>query len=730
MLFERPWGLVVVIALAAAGVRAADPVDLVDPMYGVAAGRGTCIPGPCLPNGSIHPSPDTLKPSPNGYVRTEPIVGFSQLHCQGTGGVPSYGNFLLTPLLGMATDDAGRASPKAQESATCTSYRVQLTRHDIACEIIPARHSALYRFTFPASDDARLTLDAARKIGKPSAITGDVDIHIDPATGTITGGGHYGGNWSSGPYTLYFCACTSEKPTGHGVWNKDVVSDGVATASATVQGRLGAYLRFDTRTQHTVNLKLAVSFTSVAQARSYLEQEIPAWDAAALQAAARVQWQKALSLVQIDAAAATEPRRFYSALYHTQIHPRDRTGDMPGFAAGTPVWDDQYTLWDSWKTQYPLQAIIRPDLVRDNINCFLTRFAHSGFAATAFINGTEGRVGQGGDEVDNVVADAYAKGIPGVDWQAAYAMLRSDAETRRTPYYREHGWVPVEVKGEHEDTGRMHSGSGTAAMAYDDFCVSQVAAGLGKTADAQRYAARAANWRNVWDKSLEDGGFTGFLSGRHKDGRFSGKAPTALNDYYEGNAWIYSYTVVHDVPGMVELMGGKDKFIARLLFALGHNRIDFTNEPSFQTVWLFDLVGRPYLASYGADLLRRQYDDAGCPGDEDDGAMSSLYVFLDAGFFPFAGTDAYYLHGPRVGQMVFALPGGKTFTVLGRNAGDGQPYIQSVTLNGKPLDVPVIHHRDIVAGGTLEFVMGAKPSAWGCGGDFDTARAARETETK
>ena len=164
---------------------------------------------------------------------------------------------------------------------------------------------------------------------------------------------------------------------------------------------------------------------------------------------------------------------------------------------------------------------------------------------------------------------------------------------------------------------------------------------------------------------------------------------------------------------MIAAMGGRKRFIERLTFALENNLIDFSNEPSFMTLWWFDAVGRPDLASRWADRLRMLYDERGCPGDDDSGAMASLYVFLDAGIFPVAGQDIYYLHGPRVGRVGFQMPNGKTFTIVGKNVSDKNIYIQSVMLNGQPLNKTCIHHADIVGGGTLEFVMGPNPSAWG-----------------
>ena len=173
-------------------------------------------------------------------------------------------------------------------------------------------------------------------------------------------------------------------------------------------------------------------------------------------------------------------------------------------------------------------------------------------------------------------------------------------------------------------------------------------------------------------------------------------------------------------------MGGAETFIGRLVHALKRGYIDFGNEPSFMTIWLFDQVKRPYLASYWADQFRSRFSGRDLPGDDDSGAMSSLYLFLTAGLFPVAGQDVYYLHGARVPRFTFNPPGGTPFVIVGENASAENIYVQSATLNNQPLDAPMIRHADIAAGGTLRFVMGPRPSAWGTGGEFDATRAAQE----
>jgi predicted alpha-1,2-mannosidase len=699
--------------------------DVVDPMLGVTYRYGSCVPGACLPFASIYPSPDTLNGRTAGYLPGQDIVGFSQLHTQGTGGVPSYGNFLISPQIGLKTLESEHASAAADEKAACYAYQVRLARYGILCEVTPGRHSALYKFTFPASVDSHILIDAARKLGD-SAVMSDGSLSIDPESGAISGGGTFGGNWNPAPYKVYFSAKLSKKPAAFGVWEDADVRPGVTQAALKENKRFGAFARFNTDANEVIYLKIAVSFKSLAQADAWLAREIPEWDFDGLKSQAAETWDKALAAIELENASPPEMRKFYSSLFHSMVQPRDRTGDNGNWLSAAPFWDDHYTLWDTWKTLFPLLAIIRPDVVRDNVNSFIDRHKHNGYVATAFIQGKEYKVGQGGDEADNVIADAYVKSIPGVNWDDAYELLRFQADRNRTANYRDRGYVSLNEKSGY--CQRMKSGSGTLAFAYNDFCAAQVAKGLGKADEYQRYLIRSRNWENVWDPTAEDSGFTGFVRARRENGSFAPTPPRKgyNTDFYEGTCWIYSYVVPHDVLGMVEKMGGQRKFIERLRFALKNNLIDFTNEPSFMTIWLFDAVKRPFLASYWANELRKKFDDRGYPGDEDSGAMGSLYVFLTAGIFPFAGQDFYYLHGPSASKMEFHLANGKTFSIVGKNVSPENIYIQLASINAKLLDSPLIRHADILGGGVLEFTMGPAPSAWGCDGQIDSAQALDE----
>ncbi|MFC7337854.1 GH92 family glycosyl hydrolase [Haloferula chungangensis] len=693
-----------------------DPIDLIDPLVG-AEGRGYCVPGACLPQSSIYPSPDTVAVAPSGYVSGSDVVGFSQLHASGAGASqPSFGNFLISPQLGAGIDESDHASPIANVEAKPYSYRADLSAWSTGCTVVPAANSAIYEFEFPSSDDARLYFDVARKLGRSDGMTSG-SVAIDPINATISGGGTFDGNWNPAPYEVYFFAKVDTAPSSIGTWTGSTALEGVATASIASRQRLGGWMKFDTTGNSTVRVKIAVSFVSVAQAEAHLNGEIPGWDLVGLEAAAKTAWEQAIAPLAAPGISNAEGRKLYTALFHSLIQPRDRSADRGWTDA--PFVDDQYTLWDTWQTLFPLLAIVRPDSVADSVNSFAERYVQYGRAESVFIQGEDFQAGQGGDEVEQIIADALAKDIPGIDWPKVWNLLEFTTG-RRTEHYKTLGYVSTDG-GTNGYGWRMQSGSSTLAFAHGDWCAAQVADSLGHSTEAQALLTRSQSWRNLWDSTASGDGFRGFIRARASDGNFSTTAPASNGGFYQGTAWNYSFNVPHERNAMIALAGGRPTYIERLEFALnqGSNAyVDFTNEVCFQFIWQLCHANRPYLASYWADQLRQLYGHYSLPGDEDSGAMSSLYFFATAGFFPCAGEDFYYLHGPVVPELQFTVDGGNTFTITAENAGGPNLYVQSATLDGQPLEVPVIHHSDILAGSTLAFVMGPNPSSWGTANDF------------
>lgn len=676
--------------------------------------KGDTSPGPCLPNGSIHPGPDTGASSGNaGFRPNRDIVGFAQLHAQGTGGTSTYGNFLVTPRTGMATSESAHASPASGAVARPHEYLVRLDRWGIDVEVTMTGKVAIYRFTFPESNDARILIDLGRKIGGELSLN-DGSVDVNPTSRQISGGGNYRDFWNSTPW-IYMCAEVDTTPASHGIWVDGTTYPGTSSFSINSKRRLGGYFQFDTAPGQVVTLKIAVSFESVEKARSYLTTDLPGWDYDAVRDAARDRWNDILGRLEMDGLTAQQRVQLATAWAHCNTQPRDRTGDFAKFPDTAPMYDDHYTLWDTYKTLFPLQTILRPDLVRDVVKSFVTRAQtnSNGYVATAFIGGREALVGQGGNTVDTVVTDAWARGIEGVDWNEVYLeILRHNAENMRTTEYRTLGYVAEGRRGPYSN--RMKSGSGTVAFAYEDDCASRVAAALGYDADAAFYAQRSHNWENVFNPNVIDGDHEGFIVPRNLDGSWTNPSQSATwtGGFYEGTPWIYSFQFFHDIDRLVAAMGGREAFISRIEYAFANGLIDFTNEPSFQTPWLpcHPEIDRPDLASRFADQMLGAFPSDDYPGDEDSGAMASLLLFLHAGLYPQVGQDTFFLHGPRVPEVRLNQPDGTTFTLRGIGASSTNRYIQSARLNGRPHTRPWITQSEIREGGELDFQMGPTPN--------------------
>lgn len=693
--------------------------------------QGDTIPGPTRPNGSIHPSPDTLKPSNAGYNPAEPISGFAQLHSQGSGGVTTYGTFLLSPQVGEPVfDEAAHLSPKADETLAADTYSVRLTRYDTKVEVTPAHYSAIYRLSYPTSDQAQLVLDVTRKVGGLVA-SDQADVQLFPEQGRVVGHVKAKGYWNPALIDIWFVAEFDQKPTAWGVFDKGERKPGQVAGRTGADERLGAWLTFKTTPGKPVLMKVAVSFTSAETAKALLDREIPDWSFDRVQRETQAAWNDRLGQVRVEGMSEGQARRFYSALYHASTHPRDRSLDQPAKELGRPNWDEHYTLWDTYRTLFPLMSVLRPSVYTANVNSLIHTFDKFGAADTAIIGGQNYHVGQGGDEVDNVLGEALLRGAQGVNWNDAWRVTHFNAFERRRPRYLESGYFAVGDLSPEPNNQRAKSGSSTLGFALNDFYAAKVAAKAGHADEAKALAQRSANWRKIWNPDATSDGFSGFLMPRYADGKFQdidaklgwdGKVHNNVG-YYEGTAWIYSYGVLHDLPDLIEAMGGRVRFNERLNHALDAGLIDITNEPSFATPWLFHAIGRADLSSHWAGEVARHFTDTAYPGDEDAGAMSSNFVFNSLGLFPKLGSDLYYLHGPRYRRIVIRLEGGRTLEILAANAGADRPYIAAANLNGKPLSGPFVSQAQLLGGGVLQLVMSDQPGHWAYDGAVLQARS-------
>lgn len=702
--------------------------DYVDTKIGVIGTRSSnCVLGPQMPFGCINPSPQSPEGTTSGYNPQMPTRGFGQLHVSGTGGNSRYGHFLISPQIGITVTQTGHDSPTQNEETKAYYSKIVLERYGITAEIAPASHSAIYRFTFPQSDSASIIIDAAQSV--PKDIIGakgvtilENSIQIDQQKRTIRGMIHTKGGWNcTKPYRFYFVAAFSKSAVEAGVWKDSTLFMDKSkierdTKDVLAEQRIGTFCRFKTVEGEQVQMKIAVSLSGYENAEAYLKAEIPDWDFEQVKTAGAGAWQKQLEKIRIDGATDEQKKLFYTALYHTMVMPRDFTGDNPYWNSGKPFWNDQYAIWDTWRTLFPLHVLINPEMVRDNILSFIDRLEHNGMVRDAFISGNESGTDQGGNDVDNIIADAYVKNVPGIDWNEAYKVMKYNADHERrggkgndAEAYRRKGWIP----------NSSLSSSYTLEYAYNDYCAAVVAKGLGRIDDYKTYSERSSQWVNLWDKKAESKGYKGFIGARGLDNKFAAMDP-AFNPrpwespFYEGSSWTYSYFAPHAIEELIGLMGGKKLFIERLNFALENDLIDYGNEPSFLALRSFNHAGRPDLTSLWVhNALQKNFDLTGGLGNDDSGAMSSWYIFSALGFFPNAGQDIYYLNAPLYPKTVITLGNGKKLTILAKNASEKNIYIKSCKINGKKWNSSILRHKDIAGGGIIEFELSDIPTTWG-----------------
>ncbi len=738
-----PWGAslaLVALGSALAPTRGAELVDCINPMIGATTdrqhGEGKTFPGAATPFGMVQLSPDTITGGDNGpgytYENTT-IEGFSFTHMSGVGWYGDLGNFMVMPTSGPLKTASGREGHPGEgyrsrfrhetEMAKAGYYAVTLDDSGVRAELTAAPRAGILRFTFPRNDLSRIQIDLARRIGGTSTEQ-EVWIVSDHAIEGWMKCPRAGGGWGNGKgkadYTVYFHAEFSRPFTQTGVWSADI-PDGwirtrdevqadryqarVAAASVTrnvqeKQGKhLGFFTEFATTAGQQVLMKSGISFVSVAGARANLEHDIPDWDFERVRSAARTLWKAALDRVEVAGISDTQKEVFSTALYHALLDPRaiaDTDGtyfgaDRQDHASGGFTVRTVFSGWDVFRSEMPLLTLIRPDIVTDEINSLMevTRLSGQGFLPRWEFMGVESGI-MIGDPAISVIAEAYGKGIRGFDVQEAYRMSRESAigpksNRKDLAFYGEHGWVPDSISWTLED-------------AYYDYCMSRFAHALGKTADEALFAQRAENYRQIYDPSV------GSMRARRADGSWlawSGLTG-AKQGCVESNPFQQGWFVPQDVPGLVSLMG-EAYFFSHLSELMEKTPPDFlwndyynhSDEPVHHVAYLFAAAGRPWLTQkWVRTILDHAYGPGvtGLCGNDDVGQMSAWYVLSAIGFHPVSPVDGIYVIGsPLFGRVTLHLglgEGARTFTVVAHRQSAQNCYIQSATLNGRPLMPP------------------------------------------
>jgi len=736
-LFLAGWS---VVAVGQQKQPAAALTSYVDPFIGVDWGGNTFV-GSTVPFGMVKVGPDMEtfdhRPSGFGYSSDGVILGFSHTHLSGAQG--KYGNILVQPVTGPVT--LGKlASPRDAEHASPGYYTAMLTRYGVRAEVSSTRRTGIHRYTFPASQDAHLTLDIEHCLSRGNR-QGWEDQHFDGgevhvvSPHEIRGVGRYSGGWNrGGEYKVYFDLMTDAPVKTVHTWTGSSITD-AEDASVSSEMPLGAILDFSTRAKQAVHVKVGISFVGVEQAHANLAEEMPGFDLDGARRAVVAQWETQLKTIHLNGATLSQMRQVYTALYHTMLMPVDRTGENPLWQSNEPYYDDYYAIWDTFRTSAPLLTLIAPERERDLVRSLLDIYQHEGYMPDARSGNVTGRT-QGGSNTDVMLADAYVKQLPGIDYKLALKAMIQNAEVQPKDTQKEgRGGIADYNRLGYVTTADERAGSRTVEYSNNDFSIAEVACGLGEEAIASKYLARSHNFENLWDAKLTQGasvnerakqsvpGLSGFTRPRNADGTWA--APNTIvrgswwTFFYEGDEWTYSLYAPQDTKRIVALAGGAKEFTRRLdtVFTRGH--YDVANEPGFMLPMLYLWVGRP---DRTADVLRMTLEKyfadtrAGIPGNDDSGAMSSWLIFNTLGLYPVAGQDVYLLGTPAIPEVNLAVGGGKRLHLVAHKAGaDGlNRYIQSATLNGNSLNRAWLRHAEIVNGGELELQMGPAPSeTWG-----------------
>ncbi len=721
----------------------------VDPLIG-SEGDGNVFIGPSCPYGMVKPGPDNDKGANSGYSpdNIKAIYGFSQVHVSGTGGGAKYGNVSVMPFAGDYSS-VKQESLRSNEKVALAYYSVLLSKWNIQTEITTSPKVVFYKFNFNGDGRKAIKLDGGAFLGEspvPDAreaqqfVGSEIEVISD---NEVCGYTKIRGGWNNGDaYTVYFSAVFSKPFSAFTTWKGDQLFPSVKT-QVDEGKKTGAILLFDSTQPGTISMKIGISYISCLKAKENIQAEISHWDFDEALHQAEQKWESLLGKIEIDRDATPDQKKmFYTALYHTMLMPVDRTGENPLWENGTPYYDDFYAIWDTYRSSHPLITLIDSKRQVDIVNALLQIYKRDGYMPDARSGNCNGRT-QGGSNAEVLIADAYVKGLKGINYYLALEAMLKDANVPPG------GNEEKEGRGGLADYNRLgyvsstyvRAGNRTLEYAYDDYCIATIAKGLGRMGEYQRFLKQSDNWQNLW-RDISDNGSRGFIMPKDAAGKWidsircdvsNGKVsnipytPLAQDwpicvcwwcgFFYEASSWEYSLSVPHDVAMLVKRSGGKDAFLQRLNTFFDKDLYNVGNEPSFLTPNLYHWIGRPDLSSKRIhEIINRHYNasHSGIPGNDDSGAMSSWLAFHMMGLYPNAGQSYYLINAPYFRQTVLHLDNGKDFTITANNFSEKNMHIRSTTLNGKVLDKAWMEHKDIINGGELVLEMDASPSdSWG-----------------
>lgn len=716
--------------------------EYVDPFIG-ADGGGNTFPGVALPCGMVKVGPDCGDLTGNaGWKAMGNIVGFSHTHLNGSGGGCKYGNILFMATTGQV-NPLDYSSPRSNESSKVGVYSVDLSRYGISVRLSATQRAAVHEYTFPGTDKINnILVDLGSFLTsheKQEFVGSEVRILSETE---IEGYSRIRGGWNfSRAYTVYFYAKFDAPCSSFGTWksgklypNKDLQYDS--------NEKTGAYFTFDARKNKTVRVKVGISYMGVNKARKNTE-EINTWDLDSIKDKAVVEWNKILRQIKIEGGNEESKKIFYSSVYRSFLQPANYTGENPLWKSDEPYYGDYHAIWDTYRATHPFITLLRPSLEADMVKSLVDIYRYDNYMPDARSSNDNGRT-QGGSNCDILIADALVKGIKGIDYKTALKAMLKNAEVPPGDDERKQGrgglWDYNQIG--YVSTSYERSATRTLEYAADDYAIATVAKGTGDTAVYRKYLKKASSWENLWNPNIESLGFKGFIWPRKQNGDWVDTASFNVFSsgsfeapFYETFSWEYSFYAPHDMQRLIDKMGGKESFSDRLdtyftksfpgkrddllFYTKLVGMCQISNEPSFLTPSLYCYINEPYkTAKIVRQIMATQYNTTkkGLPGNDDSGSMGAWFAFHALGFYPIAGQDVYLVSSPVFPKVTLTLEKGKQLVIIAEHASEKNIYVQSLKINGKQTNNCWFRHNDIINGGTLEFIMGDKPSKWGING--------------
>ncbi|MCU4186718.1 GH92 family glycosyl hydrolase [Acidiferrimicrobium sp. IK] len=700
-------------AAGAAPAHVSDPASLVNPFIGTTNG-GDTFPGADAPFGMVQWSPDTpSRPAGGGYSYDDSsILGYSLTHLSGPG-CSAEGDVPILPTAGaVGATPASQTEPFSHSSEVATPGYYQLTAGGVETQLTTTTRSGLARFTFPSGATTGNLL--FKLSGSATPVTGShfQVVNNKEVDGWITSGQFCG---ASNSYTMYFDVRFSRPLSSYGSWST---------------GGTGDYVSFDTSTNSHLEAQVGVSYVSTANAALNRQTEQTGWNLAAARAGAHRQWNQTLGAIQIGGGSPAQQAVFYTALYHSLLHPNtfsDVNGQYIGFdgqvhtvGAGQSAQYANFSGWDIYRSDIQLEAMLDPRQTSDIVTSMLNDYAQSGQFPKWAENNGESYV-MVGDPADGIIADAYAFGATNFDTATALKDMETEASVPGNirpglSYYENNGYLPAD--GTYGCCNFYGPVSTQQEYNIADNAIAELARATGHGALANAYAARANNWQNVFNPG------TGFVQPKDAAGQFApGFTPTGSTGFVEADAYVYTAFEPWDLRGLIAAAGGRAKWVSYLdqmtasVTDMGPTHVQMSNEPSFNIPYEYDYAGTPYKAQQvirqTADAL---YTDApgGLAGNDDLGAMSSWYVFSAIGGYPeVPGSGDLAVSSPEFSSVAIHLGNGKTITESAPAAADNAPYVTNLTVNGSSWEKAYLPASLLTRGGTVDWSLSSTPdTAW------------------